>query len=65
MITIVVDRGFINSVFTSIQGDINVKIIDFDVAREDPDNPNALNEAVSQLKAIQFEQRIIYSLGEC
>ena len=61
-ITIYVDGGNVQSVHTTLPADCDVEIemLDFDNARVDEEDPDALDKARELLAAAQKEQRLIY-----
>jgi hypothetical protein len=61
-ITIFVEVGNVQSVHTTFPAgcDVEVDLIDFDNARADDEDPDALDKAREQLAAVEKEQRAIY-----
>lgn len=61
-ITIYVEGGMVHEVYTTIPEDcdVEVELLDFDNARADEDDPDALDKAWERLKAAEKEQRQIF-----
>jgi hypothetical protein len=61
-ITIFVEGGNVQSVHTTLPAgcDIEIEMLDFDNARVDEEDPDALDKAVERLATVEKEQRQIY-----
>ena len=62
VITIYVDGGCVQAVYTTLPAncDVEIELLDFDNARADGDEPDALDKAERQLETVQKEQRQIF-----
>ena len=58
VITVYVSGGVVQAVYTSLPGDIEVNVIDFDNAKAESEE--AVTEAEEQLETAEREQRMIY-----
>ena len=62
LITIYVEGGNVQSVHTTLPVgcDVEVEMLDFDNARVDDEDPDALDKAWERLAAVETEQRQIF-----
>jgi hypothetical protein len=62
IITVVVDGGIVQSVYTTIRPEtiVEIEILDFDYAKANGDNPDALDAMRKCLQAVENKQRQIY-----
>jgi hypothetical protein len=62
IVTVVVDGGNVQGVYTTLgtETPVEIEMLDFDNARADSDDPDALEKIRKRLLAVENEQRQIY-----